>query len=164
MNQTEIERKWLMEGFPDLPCQEELLQVQGYLSFAPVTVRIRRTQRGAVENFCLTIKGRGGLARTEVELPMQKEQYEALMGLVQGATATKRMRLCSLPDGYVAECSLVDEGEPGSFSYAEVEFESEEEAMAFVPPACFGREVTEEPGHTMAAYCQRKSQKVPDSL
>ena len=36
-------------------------------------------------------------------------------------------------------------------------FGSVEAACAFVPPPFLGREVTEEPGHTMAEYCKRKA-------
>lgn len=35
---------------------------------------------------------------------------------------------------------------PRAFFYAEVEFDTLEQARAFVPPACLGRDVTEEPG------------------
>ena len=48
----------------------------------------------------------------------------------------------ALPGGLTLECSLVDEGEPTAFYYAEVEFASEAEAKAFTPPAWMGRMVT----------------------
>ena len=40
---------------------------------------------------------------------------------------------------------------------AEVEFPSEEEAVAFQPPAWFGREVTYDPAYTNAQLSQRKT-------
>lgn len=155
MNNIEIERKWLMDGFPPLPLQHSVFSEQGYLSFKP-TVRIRKTLRAGIWLYYLTIKGEGTLARTEVELPLQAEQYDALLPLLAAPTATKKMQLHTLPGGETLECSLVDEGAPTAFYYAEVEFETIEQARAFQPPPYFGREVTEVPGFTMAAYCLRK--------
>lgn len=155
---TEIERKWLLDGFPDLPVQMEAEVEQGYLSFVPATVRIRKRWQGGGVQCWLTIKGKGTLTRTEVELPLAESQYDALLPLVVAPTARKKYRTYRLPGGETLECSLVDEGEATSFYYAEVEFPSEAAARAFQPPAFLGREVTEEPGYTMAAYSRRKGE------
>ncbi len=156
---VEIERKWLMDAYPGLPYEREEVQVQGYLCFAPSAVRIRKTQAAGGETCCLTIKGGGGLARTEVELELAVAQYEALVPLLAAPTARKRLRTYVLPSGHTLECSLVDEGQPGAFYYAEVEFDSEEAAVAFEAPAWFGREVTGQPGYSMAAYCRAKLER-----
>ena len=155
MEQTEIERKWLIDGFPPLPCQRESVVQQAYLSFHPA-VRIRKNPASSAP-YTLTIKSAGTLTRTEVELPLTESQYNALLPIA-AAGATKRHCCYALPGGLVLECSLVDEGAPTSFYYAEVEFESEAAARAFVPPPYLGREVTEDPGFTMAEYCRRKAQ------
>ena len=68
----------------------------------------------------------------------------------------KDYRVYALPDGLRLECSLVDEGTPTAFYYAEVEFDSLEAAYAFQPPAFLGREVTEERGYSMGQYWERK--------
>lgn len=159
MRNVEIERKWLMGGFPSLPHDEEIIQTQGYLSLEPSVVRIRKTDGADGASCRLTIKGKGTLSRTEVEVELAQDQYEALLPLVVGPTAQKRLRLYTLPGGLQLECSLVDEGEPGSFYYAEIEFTSESQARDFVAPGWFGREVTQEPGYTMAAYCRRKAEQ-----
>ncbi len=153
---TEIERKWLMEGFPVLIAESESEMEQGYLSFGPA-VRIRKTVCGGQTAFWLTIKGGGTLQRTEVELPLSEAQYGALCGLLAAPPAHKRLRRYPLEGGLVLECSCVDEGQPGEFYYAEVEFPSVAQAQNFVPPAFLGREVTEEPGYTMADHCRRKA-------
>lgn len=158
MKNVEIERKWLMDGFPDIPHFKEVQTEQGYLSFEPSTVRIRHSFGEEAASWRLTIKGKGTLSRTEVELPLDEGQYADLVPMLVAPSARKRLRLYRLPGGEVMECSLVDEGEPGAFYYAEVEFESEAAARAFVPPAFMGREVTDEPGHTMAAYVRRKTE------
>lgn len=137
MECQEIERKWLMEGFPPLPIQAESEMEQGYLSFAPA-VRIRKAVRNGVAEWRLTIKGGGTLCRTEVELPLTAVEYAALQGLLAAPSATKCLRLYSLEGGATLECSCVDQGKAEEFYYAEVEFDSEEEAHAFQPPAFFG--------------------------
>lgn len=133
---------------------------QGYLCFNPVTVRIRKTVELAPEkghaHHVLTIKGGGTLVRTEVEPELTADEYNALLPLLPMPVVRKHFRLYRLPDGNLLECSLVDEGEPTSFLYAEVEFDTEEEALAFQPPACLGRELTGDGSWTMAAYCRRK--------
>ena len=147
-----------MDGFPVQPFDREVIQIQGYISFTPTVVRIRKTVEGEKKRFQLTIKGKGTLARTEVEVDLAEDQYQALEDVVP-VMAQKRLRTFSLPGGHVLECSLVDEGEATAFYFAEVEFESEEQALDFVPPAFLGREVTEVAGYTMAAYCREKQNR-----
>ena len=156
MQQVEIERKWLMEGYPDLPHIEEVIQWQAYLSLQPVTVRIRSVETSEKTDYWLTIKGKGGLVRTEVEMELDEGRFFALKDLVETPSAVKRLRTYALPDGHILECSLVDEGEATAFYYAEVEFANEEEAGSFISPVYLGREVTGQPGYTMAAYCLGK--------
>ncbi|MGD9559707.1 MAG: CYTH domain-containing protein [Oscillospiraceae bacterium] len=156
MENVEIERKWLMDGFPALAMRDETEMEQGYLVFEPLTVRIRKSRAHGQQTCWLTIKGRGELSRTEVETPLSAQQYAALVPLLALPVVKKRMRTYVLPGGEVLECSLVDEGEPTAIYYAEVEFESEDAARAFVPPGWLGREVTNEHGQSMAAYCRRK--------
>ena len=67
----------------------------------------------------------------------------------------KTYKVYALPDGLRLEVSLVDAGTPRAFFYAEVEFDTLEQARAFVPPACLGRDVTEEPGWSMGAYWEK---------
>ncbi len=169
MANIEIERKWLIDGFPNMPHGSESFQEQAYLAFEPCTVRIRKSVCEG-KNLCedktdytLTIKGGGTLARTEVETPLSAGQYAALKAIAAAPAATKKYRRYALPGGLVLECSLVDEGEPCAFYYAEVEFESEEAANAFAPPPFLGREVTFEPGQSMAAYCLAKKKAAEEA-
>lgn len=157
MKNTEIERKWLLDAFPNLAPQASYWMEQGYLSFSPNAVRIRKVYKEGIYTYMLTIKGGGTLVRTEVETPLDEAQYNALRALVQGGMASKHFCTYRLPGGEILECSLVDKGEPTSFMYAEVEFASVEQANSFMPPAFLGREVTNEPSQTMADYCRRKA-------
>ena len=50
----------------------------------------------------------------------------------------------------------MDRGEPTAFLYAEVEFPSVEEALAFQPPEWLSNEVTEDSYYSMSQYWMRK--------
>ena len=151
----EIERKFLIDSFPDLPLIEQAVCYQGYLSVRPV-VRIRKKVDGDIATYKLCFKGKGTIARQEVELDITEEVYEQLVELLQGAPVRKDYRVYRLPGGERLECSLVDPGEPTEFMYAEVEFATLEEARRFAPPGFLNREVTEQPGYSMGSYWSRK--------
>ena len=151
----EIERKFLIDGFPsDLPLLKEAEVEQGYLATAPV-VRIRRETVGGAPSHVLCFKGKGTLARQEVELPPTAETFRQLEDLLPAPMIRKTYKVYALPDGRRLEVSLVDADTPRAFFYAEVEFDTLEQARAFVPPACLGRDVTEEPGWSMGAYWEK---------
>lgn len=162
----EIERRWLLAGFPETLCPAgappflyESVQLQCYLCTAPA-VRLRAEETtagdGPAPTHMLCIKGRGMLARTEVELPLGEADFLALQGLVGPPPIHKRNRRYRLADGHLLECSLVDEGTPTAFFYAEVEFASLQEAAAFVPPAFLGQEKTDDATFSMSNYWKRK--------
>lgn len=151
----EIERKFLIDGFPGLPELERSQVEQGYLCIRPV-VRIRKKKSALGTSFRLCFKGEGTLCREEIEMDLSQDIYERLRALLEMPPIRKDYRVYALPEGRRLECSLVDEGEESSFSYAEVEFESVAAAQAFVPPSFLGRELTEVPGSSMSSYWERK--------
>ena len=70
----EIERKFTITGLPDDLEQHTCLIIeQAYLNTDPV-LRIRRQN----DDYYLTYKGKGLLAREECNLPLNKEAYEHL--------------------------------------------------------------------------------------
>lgn len=147
----EIERKFKLIEFPDLPQVVFLDQWQGYLATDP-EVRIRRTENhtAGTETYILCIKSVGDLVRHEVETDITRAQFEELAyPLIH-----KELHAYRLPDGHVIECSKVDDG---AFSYAEVEFDSVEEANAWTPPEWLGREMTYEKGFKMRQYWSDRS-------
>lgn len=162
MKHTEIERKWLIQGFPDLEGEQISYMEQGYLSLQNPNVRIRRVSEGTKENYWITIKGKGSLIRPEVEIEIDKGRYDTLCSMLELPPVRKEHRRYPLPGGLVLECNLVDKDEPGSFYYAEVEFETLEQANNFVPLEFLGEEVTQSPGWTMAAYYKRKLDALAD--
>ena len=161
----EIERKWMVTGWPDsglsLPLLKEESMRQGYLCTEP-TVRIREeTKTGEEPRFILCFKSRGnGLSRKETEFPIARENFEQLEDIIGLPLVPKLRRTYLLPDGHHLEVNAVDEGAPTAFFYAEVEFSSEEEANHFSPVAVgltdyLTDDVTHTPGMSMGAYWQK---------
>ncbi len=133
----EIERKFLVEekDLPDLSLYPSHRLEQGYLNVDPV-VRIRRSD----DEYYLTYKSRGLLAREEYNLPLTQEAYEHMKEKVDGILIRKTRYL--IPDGGLTiELDVYDFPYKGFYT-AEVEFESEEQARAYEAPAWIGRDVT----------------------
>ncbi len=133
----EIERKFLVSQIPanlsEYPCR---IIEQGYLSTNPV-VRVRKDN----ENYYLTYKNKGLLAREEYNLPLNKESYEHLIRKSDGNIITKHRY--EIPDGTgkIIELDIFDGVFEGTV-LAEVEFDSIEEANNYCPPAWFSEDVT----------------------
>lgn len=132
----EIERKYLVKELPEnldqYPCKHI---EQGYLNTDPV-VRIRRTD----DRYTLTYKGSGLMVREEHNLPLNAEAFRHMKEKIDGILIEKCRYLIPF-ETYTIELDIF-EGELASLQLAEVEFESEAEANAFVPPAWFGEDVT----------------------
>ena len=135
----EIERKFLIKQIPEgctsFPCRQI---EQAYLNTDPV-VRVRRDN----DDYYLTYKGKGLLSREEYNLPLNKEAYEHLLAKADGIILTKKRYMIPVPGNDHLTIELdVFEGHYDGLILAEVEFASEEEAKAFIPPAWFGEDVT----------------------
>lgn len=136
----EIERKFLPAKLPaNLESYEMHRIEQGYLNTDPV-VRIRRSD----DDYYLTYKSGGLLAREEYNLPLNEESYEHLKPKADGRIIEKRRYLIPLDERLTVELDVF-EGDLAPLILAEVEFESEDEANAFVPPAWLGADVTQNP-------------------
>ncbi len=133
----EIERKFLVKELPaDYASYPHKEMEQGYLSTEPV-VRIRK----AGDKYTLTYKGAGLMVREEYNLPLTKESYEHLRPKTDGILIHKTRYKIPYQEKYMIELDIfLDELAP--LILAEVEFTSEEEANAFVPPLWFGEDVT----------------------
>ncbi|MCR5426196.1 MAG: CYTH domain-containing protein [Lachnospiraceae bacterium] len=147
----EIERKFLISKLPENLEQYHFLRIeQAYLCTNPV-IRIRRED----ENYYLTYKGSGLMAREESNLPLTAEGYNHLLLKADGNVISKRRYLIPLvnpkvvegspqpPDGYTLLIELDIFSDPfAPLVMAEVEFGSKEAAESFLPPDWFGEEVT----------------------
>ena len=133
----EIERKYLLKELPDLGNFEHHKIEQAYLCTGPV-VRVRRED----ENYYMTYKGSGMMSREECNLALTKESYEHLKAKADGNIISKIRYLIPLEGPKLVADVDVFEEPFAPLILAEVEFESEEAANTFVPPAWFGEDVT----------------------
>ena len=133
----EIERKYLIDQIPfDLSEYPSRKIEQGYLCTEPV-VRIRRDG----EDYYLTYKSKGLMVREEYNLPLTRDAYEHLKPKADGRIITKERFLIPLDDTLTIELDRF-EGDLAPLLLAEVEFQDEDSANAFVPPDWFGEDVT----------------------
>ena len=133
----EIERKYLPKYLPENLEQYKSKKIaQGYLCTNPV-VRIRRSN----DDYYLTYKGGGMMAREEYNLPLTKDAYDHLLPKIDGLLIEKTRYLIPLEDGYTAELDIF-EGALEPLTLVEVEFESIEAANSYTPPEWFGEDVT----------------------
>ncbi len=144
---TEVERKFLVA---DVPAPDRLgpgaRLRQGYLALdEQVEVRMRTAGDATV----LTVKAGRGIARTEVEVPIDKAAAEDLWPHATARSLEKVRFRIDLGDGLTAELDLY-EGPLAGLTTVEVELPSEGAAARFVPPPWFGREVTGEAGWSNA--------------
>ena len=155
----EIERRWLVEGWPELTPAAVLRMEQGYFAIRPA-VRVRREAwEGGPCQYIVCFKGKGSLVREEIELPVTEEQYQALTGMLAAPMIQKEQRRYPLSGGLTLEVNQVDRDLDTGFFYAEVEFPDEAAAHAWNPPAELAgylcHETTGQPGESMAAYWER---------
>lgn len=155
----EIERRWLVDGWPEGTPAEIWHMDQGYFAVRPA-VRIRREElAGGPVHYVLCFKGKGGLVREEIELPVSETDYARLISLLSGPMIQKEQRRYPLPGGLMLEVNSVDPALDSGFFYAEVEFPDEAAAKAWAPPgtwaAYLSHETTGQPGESMAAYWER---------
>lgn len=150
----EIERKYLIKALPENLDNYPYKEIeQGYLSTNPV-VRIRRSN----DKYILTYKGSGMMVREEYNLPLTKESFEHMKPKTDGIFIEKRRYLIPYNEKLTIELDIFG-GELAPLVLAEVEFDSEEEANAFIPPEWFGEDVTFSTEYHNSTLSQRKSFK-----
>ena len=149
----EIERRWLVEGWPALAPSSVLQMDQGYFAVRPA-IRIRREAvLGGETRYVLCFKGGAGLAREEVEVDVDEGRYLRLRAMLSGPMIEKEQRRYPLPGGLTLEVNQVDPALESGL------FDAEAAALAWTPPealtAYLSHEVTDQPGESMAAYWAR---------
>ena len=138
-SKSEVERKFLVDRDPpELPGSGGIPVEQGYLAIdQQAEVRLRR----AGEKLTLTVKNGHGETRQEAEVEIGLDVFSELWPETSGRRIEKTRRKIDLENGLVAELDIYSGNLDGT-SVVEVEFESEELALGFRPPAWFGRELT----------------------
>lgn len=153
----EIERKFTIIKLPENLEQYEKKEIeQGYLCTNPV-VRIRKSN----ENYILTYKSKEkgthapNYARCcdEMELPLTKEAYFHLKEKTDGTVISKTRYLIPTADAHQIELDIFH-GHLEGLIFAEIEFESEEEAKNYPIPEWFKEDVTFD-RHYSNAYMTR---------
>ena len=135
----EIKRKFLVEktSLPDhLEEYPHNRLEQAYIITNPV-LRVR--QKG--DQYILTYKGEGLMAREEVEFPLPQEAYEKLLAKSEGNIITKTRYKIPESNDLTIELDIFHGIFEGLY-LAEVEFTDEQSALSYKPPAWFGKEVT----------------------
>lgn len=153
---SEIERKFLVGAEPPTAGAPGRAVAQGYLAIAgkdgaPLEIRVRRIE---AHEFFLTFKSSGGETRAEIELPLTAEQFDQLWPYTSSYRLEKKRFLIELPDSLRAELDQY-EGALQGLRVVEVEFPSAARAEAFVPPAWFGAEITDDPDYRNANLALR---------
>lgn len=127
----EIERKFLINEFPDIPIHEQYNIFQFYISTNPIEVRVRSKEKDNCINYKLTFKGKGKLSRPEYEIDINQETFNELLSFIDQPPIYKIYKTYKLTNGLLLECSLVDYKTDTEFMYAEIEFETELLASQF---------------------------------
>jgi CYTH domain-containing protein len=153
----EIERKFTLNVVPDDLDSYKCHHIeQASLCTGPV-VRIRRED----DEYYLTYKGSGMLARTEYNMPLDEESYAHLREKADGNIITKKRYLVPIDSVDTSNRRDPDDDEPKISPYAgmiaeidvfdppfeplmlvEVEFADLDAANRFVPPEWFDEDVT----------------------
>ena len=152
----EIERKFLMDGFPiGLEIISEVDIEQGYVSTEP-EVRIRKAvdRNTGREEFRMTLKGEGTLTRNEIETSITSDFYYDTVDFLEVNMIQKDYKKYKLGQ-WKFEVAHVDPGTDNAFFYGEIEFPTEEDAKDFIVPNYFGREITFNEDYKMKNYWKR---------
>lgn len=146
----EIERKFLLTESLEsiiaagkLSIQSEQRIEQTYLAMDEnQELRVRRIkdiETGEL-TFTHTFKKGNGLSREEIEYSISESIYEQMIEAFQAVPLTKN-RITAQWEGRVIEIDTYDQIK---LSVLEVEFDSEEEAHAFISPEWFGKDISSE--------------------
>ena len=139
----EIERKFLVPTLLAELTRHPAHEIdQGYLALTPEGVEVRVRRKG--NKRFLTVKHGSSLSRTEVEVPLEAKDFDALWPLTEGRRLRKTRHDIPWHDGRTIELDVYA-GKLEGLWVAEVEFEDEASARAFEPPEFFGREITGDP-------------------
>lgn len=155
----EIERKFIVKNLPDNLDQYPHDEIcQAYVCTSPV-IRVRQKN----ENYILTLKSGGMMARQEVEMPITKETFEHLKAKKDGMILSKTRYKIPEKSGLTIELDVFHDVYEG-FYMAEVEFSSVEEANAYLPPEWFYLDVTYDGRFHNSQLCKNSAKEVAQFL
>ncbi len=162
MKQKELERRWILQSIPkDLYKASEYSCHQSYLfTGEEEELRIRAKYKGESTGFRLTHKsgGCGVISRDELETSIGEEMYNSLLTMAllnDTLEPITKQSVEAIVQGTEIVFNVVDQSKPTEYSYCEVEFQSNNDAEAYVLPIANAIEVTEDPYYNMASYWRR---------
>lgn len=167
INNTEIERKWLLPRWPDetlKPIKHHFMKQAYFIAEDDIecrlTCRITADTFGQMmekyENPKLVIKRGTGLIRPEYEMPLTEEQFLKAQKWIKHPFIIKEVRVYDQPAYDHIVVSYVDPHTSTGFCYAEVEFDSVRQSAGYTLPAAFnGVEVTGDPQYSMRNYWRK---------
>ena len=137
----EIERKFLITDPPSLSdAKGSILIRQGYITSGESQYEVRVRHIG--DEYLLGIKSGRGVERTEVEIPLRKNQFIPIWNLTEGWRLEKRRYFFPYRDYRIELDVYAGNIEP--LVVAEVEFETVADSIRFEPPGWFGLEISSE--------------------
>lgn len=169
MENMEIEKKYTLKNLPDnfenYPCK---IIEQAYLNTSPV-VRVRKSSDlSGNSSYYLTYKGSGLMAHEEYNLPLDEASYCHLIEKADGNIISKKRYVIPIEnpqfdDSYYPQVLPelfieLDVFAPpfAPLVLAEVEFPSVEMADAFISPAWFDKEVTDNPEYHNSVMSRKR--------
>ncbi len=146
MQGVEIEKKYKIKELPkNLEKYQKIEIEQSYLNYGcKPTLRLRKYNEN---EYILSYKSRKKEYRddlsicNEVELPLSKEAYEHLKHKVDGRIIYKTRYIVPLSDGLKVEIDRFRDFFDG-ICFAEIEFESEEQANSYKIPDWLGEDIS----------------------
>lgn len=139
----EIEKSFLVKKVPsDLKKYKSCKIKQGYFSYAPQPLRIRKKDNFYEITKKINIHQDDYKTADEINIPLKPEEFDRLWPLTI-CSLEKTRYFIPLKNDLVAELDVF-EGKLAGIVFVEVEFKSEEAGERFIPPDWFGADVTQE--------------------
>ncbi|HQV57312.1 MAG TPA: CYTH domain-containing protein [Ilumatobacteraceae bacterium] len=150
----ERERKFLVDTPPPLGSAGIEIR-QGYVAIdGAVEVRVRDL---AGNTAVMSVKIGTGSTRTEIEVPISREQFDELWSVTGGRQIAKTRYL--IDDGDATIEVDIFHGRHEGLMLAEVEFATDEAMTAYRPPSWLGREVTDDPDYSNAVLSRNEADR-----
>ena len=156
---NEIEKKFLVKNVPNLKELSYIEIAQGYLNLNSEPI-LRVRQWG--NKYFLTYKYKNKKSKInsciEYELPITKSAFLNLLKKVEGNIIYKKRYFIKLNESLIAELDVFEKFLNGLIM-VEVEFPDENDAISFIPPKWFGKEVTNDKKYRNSELSQIKDIK-----
>lgn len=153
-----FKRRFILREFPaDLECTQFYKSYLGYLACSDnVDVGFACDEQNFnFYNHRLIITSMG-MFKSECEIPIDKVTYQQIFDCILPKWLILfHCKLFDLSGGLILEYNHVDPYSTSNFKYADIEFQSEEEAKAYIPTFHYLADVTYDSYWKMRSYWER---------